>query len=328
MWATLAGAAFAALLVVIAFLRARRSFANAALAVIAIVSLGFAGYATLRGVPTGTTRLSAATPASNLPALSCIDDLAGDEVMAACERALFASPETIAAAVSYASARLARLNGTSDPSSPEFASLRRSVERDRYGLHAYVLASTERCQPGDCATYRAIGDHTRVAANMDQHLYELTVARYAPVWTGGAPVPGGLPPTAATAPAAPLPETTAAAPVTMPTGRPNSIDYPTSSSIPPVSIMTPEPGAPGSAASKPTTSANAAVEPSPAPKPPGSHTLPHAKKPPATTAAQAQAQAPAPAPAAAPPKRTAPKPAAAPARAPVQLAPEDANADN
>ena len=42
---------FVALLVLIAFLRARRSFANAALALIALCSLGFAGYAALRGSP-------------------------------------------------------------------------------------------------------------------------------------------------------------------------------------------------------------------------------------------------------------------------------------
>ncbi|WP_022720807.1 hypothetical protein, partial [Rhodopseudomonas sp. B29] len=279
MWATLAGAALVALLVVIAFLRARRSFANAALAVIAISSLGFAGYATLRGVPTGTARIAAVPPASNLPALSCIDDLAGDEVMAACERALFASPETIAAAVSYASARLARLTSSADAATaPELASLRRSIERDRYGLHAYALASVDRCQPGDCAAYRALGDHSRLAANMDQHLYELTVARYAPAWTGGAPLPPGLPPTAAAPSAVPLPETAAVGPVTMPTGHPNNIDYPTASSIPAVSIMTPEPGAAGSAAPKSAVSANAAVEAAPAPRPAASHNLPHAKK--------------------------------------------------
>src|SRR5215831_11114184 len=42
-------------------------------------------------------------------ALSCLDELAGEAVEAACEKAVFASPEAVAAAVSYVTAKLALL---------------------------------------------------------------------------------------------------------------------------------------------------------------------------------------------------------------------------
>ena len=49
-----------------------------------------------------------------LPALSCIDDLAGDVVGQACEKVLFGSPESTAAAVNYTAAMLTRLTALGD----------------------------------------------------------------------------------------------------------------------------------------------------------------------------------------------------------------------
>ena len=49
---------------------------------------------------------------ASLPALSCIDDLAGETVLAACEKALFGSAESAAAAVSYAASRITRLTAS------------------------------------------------------------------------------------------------------------------------------------------------------------------------------------------------------------------------
>jgi hypothetical protein len=43
-------------------------------------------------------------------ALSCLDELAGEAVEAACEEAVFASPEAVASAVKYVTAQLALLN--------------------------------------------------------------------------------------------------------------------------------------------------------------------------------------------------------------------------
>jgi hypothetical protein len=325
-WAAVAVAAFFALLVLIMLLRAEKSVANGALAVITLAAITLAGFSAFRGqifAPGGGAALvtaQASEPtAKAMPALACIDDLAGDMVLAACEKALFSSPEAVAAAVSYASARLTRLTSLGDAAAaekrmtPDLARLRRSIERDRYGLIAYVLAAQDHCQANDCPAYRSLTDHSRIAANMDEHVYENAVTRYAPNW--------GMPSTAAAAPPAIglAAGTPALAGVTeAPSGKPTDIDYPTAASIPPVNIMTPEPAV---AAPKPApTVVVAPPATAHSPKPPHSAAhaappaaAPAAKKPP--MAAQASAKKPP-----APPK---PKPAA-----PVQLAPEAATSDN
>lgn len=195
MWATVAVAAFVALLVLITLLRADKSVANGALVAITIGAIGLAGYSAFRGFgSSGSSQASgeARDPiAKAMPALACVDDLAGDMVLAACEKALFSSPETVAAAVSYASARLARLTALGDVAAadkqmtPELTRLRRAIERDRYGLIAYVLSSQDRCQPTDCAAFRSLTDSSRIAANIGDHLYETTLTRYAPSWEIG-----------------------------------------------------------------------------------------------------------------------------------------------
>src|SRR5256885_2263231 len=82
-----------------------------------------------------------------------------------------------AAAVSYAAARITQLTTLGDVAAanktmtPELQTLRQSVERDRYGLMAYVLSVRDHCQPGDCAAYRSLTDHNHIAANMDERVY-------------------------------------------------------------------------------------------------------------------------------------------------------------
>ena len=259
-----------------------------------------------------------------MPALACVDDLAGDMVLAACEKALFSSPETVAAAVSYASARLARLTALGDVAAadkqmtPELARLRRAIERDRYGLIAYVLSSQDRCQPTDCAAFRSLTDSSRIAANIGDHLYETTLTRYAPSW-GGLPMTAagaGQVPAAPAAAALPVPGATPAlAGVTeAPSGKPTDIDFPTSASIPPVSIMTePAPAKPAAAAATNAKSAPAAKKP---PAPPAAAQA-------SATHNAAGAAAANPPPAKRPPAPPKPKPPA-----PVQLAPEEAPAEN
>jgi hypothetical protein len=226
-----------------------------------------------------------------LPALSCIDDMAGETVLTACEKALFGSPESAAAALSYAASQITRLTELGDVATadgnttPELQSLRRAVERDRYGLVAYVLAARDHCTPSACAAFRSLTDHRQIVANMDERVYDGLIARYAPLWNA--------PPAAPTGPVAGL------AP-TMPTGKPTNADFPSAASTPPVSIMTPEPGqAATPAAPRPPASAAAlANAPLPSPRP---------------------ASPTAPAPAAAKKKEAAPKSSRPPA--PVQLAP-------
>src|SRR5450432_3681522 len=149
MWLTLAAAGFFGIIVLITLLRAEKSVANGALTVITLLAVGIAVAATIRGFGPGGRGVSAETQSPQpmvaaLPALSCVDDLAGETVLTACEKALFGSPESAAAALSYAAALITRLRASGDVAAansnttPELLSLRRAVERDRYGLLAYV----------------------------------------------------------------------------------------------------------------------------------------------------------------------------------------------
>jgi hypothetical protein len=298
MWLTLAAGGFFGIIVLVTVLRAEKSVANGALTVITLLAIGIAVAATIRGfVPDSQQSASVETrtlqpmgPA--LPALSCIDDLAGDLVTTGCEKALFGSAESTAAAVSYAALQITRLTALGDVATanksmtPELQALRRAVEHDRYGLVAQVLAARDHCTAAECAAFRSLTDSHQVASNIDGHVYDGLVSRYAPLWN--APPP--------TAPVALL--------SSMPTGRPTNAEFPTAASTPPVSIMTPEPGtgsappaaarggAPGAAAPLPL------AHPTPAPAP-VSAKKPPAPKPP-RVAAPVQIAPAAPAPAAAP----------------------------
>src|SRR4051812_29077099 len=234
MWLTLAAAGFFALILVVTLLRAERSVANGALTVITLLAIGVAVAATIRGFAPDDAAVSRTAPALRsatlaLAALACVDDLAGETVLAACEKLLFGSADSAAAAVSYAATRITQLTNLGDVASanksmtPDLQSLRQSVERDRYGLMAYVLAVRDHCRPGECAAYRSLTDHNHLAANMDEHVYEGLISRYSASW--------GAAPAAAVAAVPPSP----------PTGKPTNAEFPTSASIPPINIMTPEP---------------------------------------------------------------------------------------
>lgn len=269
MWLTLAAAAFFGLILFVTLLRAEKSVANGALTVITLLAIGIAVASTIRTygpvAAAGTAAVAAAAPPmltgenSTLPALSCVDDLAGELVLTACEKVLFGSAESAAAAVAYAAARLTRLTSFGDVATanknmtPDLAALRRSVESDRYGLIAHVLLARDRCTPAECAAFSSLTDHSRIVANMDQQVYDGLILRYAPIWnapvTTGATMGAlaGLPPSVPTGP-----------------GHPVNIDFPSSSSTPAVSIMNPEPG---SGAAAPSGSRTPAAVASPPPRP-------------------------------------------------------------
>lgn len=299
MWLTLAAAGFFGIIVLITLLRAEKSVANGALTVITLLAIAVAVAATIRGFgPGGQSGSADSSPpqAMNvaLPALSCVDDLAGDAVLNACEKSLFGSAESSAAAVSYAASQITRLTAFGDVAAanknmtPELQALRRAVEHDRYGLMAYALMARDHCTPSDCAAFRALTDSHQIAANMDERVYEGIIVRYASTWN--APPPSAPAPVAALIPG-------------VPTGKPTNAEFPTAASTPPVSIMTPEPVAKPPAPKPPVATAAAPVPLSPPPGAPAA-TLAAAKKPPA------------------------PKPprAAAPASAPVSIAPPQAPA--
>jgi hypothetical protein len=301
MWLTLAAAGFFGIIVLITLLRAEKSVANGALTVITLLAIGIAVAATIRGFGPGS-RTASSEPRSSrqasiaLPALSCIDDMAGEAVLTACEKALFGAPETTAAALSYAASQVTRLTALGDVATanksmtPELQMLRRAVERDRYGLMAYVLAVRDHCTAADCAAFRALTDYHQIVVNMDERTYEGLIARYSPLWN--APPPTAQVPIAALGP-------------TMPTGKPTNAEFPTAASTPPVSIMTPEPGTAPTPAPRAAAAAPAANAPLPSPRPPASALAsakkPAAPKPARNAAAPVQLAPTAPAPAASAP---------------------------
>jgi hypothetical protein len=268
MWLTLAAAGFFAIILLLTLLRAEKSVANGALTVITLLAIGIAVAATIRGFgPGGVTASRDAGPSPqinvSLPALSCIDDLAGENVETACEKPLFGSADSAAAAVSYAAGRLGRLVAFGDVATanrnmtPELDALRRSIERDRYGLIAYVLAARDHCKPSDCPAFSSLTDHNQIAANMEEHIYDGLIARYAPSWNAPAATVAALPLGAS--------------------GKPTTADFPSAASIPPVNIMTPEPPLPGTPpASRPAPSAAPAT-----PRPAMAAVAAAPKKPPA-----------------------------------------------
>lgn len=282
LWLTLVVAAVAAFVLLATLLRAEASAANGALAVIALLAIGVAAVMALRGV--GAERTPAATAAvatpplvQALPALACLDELAGDPVQAACEGALFGAPDHVAAAVSYVAAQVARLKAL-DAEAPEAKALRKALQRDRYGLTAHVLAVRDGCTPSSCAAFRLFTDTNRIVANMTARSYDALVGRHLVVWSASAPeaaaagrVEGEVTPVAGLPPS-------------VPTGRRNTIDYPTSDSIPPVSIMSGEPAAGAAPAPAAPASASApapvarAPTPHPRPAPPAKR---QSKSPPA-----------------------------------------------
>jgi len=289
MWLTLAAAGFFAIITLITLMRAERSVANGALTVITLLAVGIAVASTTRE-PDSTARTDggnarAATPLPAAPALACIDDLAGDLVLQNCEKSLYGSAESTAAAVSYAAAMITRLAAAGDVATanksmtPDLLALRRAVEHDRYGLMAYVLLARDHCTPTDCVAFRSVADRQQLVNNMEGRSYEGLVTRYAPQWNA---------PPAQAQPAAGV---LAGVVPNMPTGKPTNAEFPSAASTPPVSIMTPEPTASATRSLAPA----ATGAPAPAVRPPAAVAASHAQapakkpaapkpKPPATTA--------------------------------------------
>jgi len=299
MWVTLAAAGFFAIVLLVTLVRAEKTVANGALTVITLLAIAIAVAATVRRFdPLATDAVlearSASQPVASVAALSCLDGLAGEAVEAPCERALFASADVAAAAVSYTAAQISKLAPNDDPAAqtPEQQSLRHTLERDRYGLVAQVLMARDHCTDTDCQTFRLFSDTSQISNNMRDHGYDVIINRYAAGWSGG----GAAPAVAAVAPAAPT------APGQF--GRPTTIDFPSAASIPPVNIMTAEPttapAIPPPAAAKPTPAPAANAQAAP-------HPLAPAKKP---AVGNASAAVPKPRPIT-PPQATAARPAQA-----------------
>jgi hypothetical protein len=270
--------------------------------------------------------------------LACLDALVGESVEAACEKSLFASPATVASASAYVGAQLTLLANMTTfgqrqgiKLEPMMAPLRRSLETDRFGFVAYVLAIRDGCTAQNCKTLSLFRDANRVRTNLTTAALERYLEHYAAAWS---------------APEVPLAEATQA-----PTGSAApaagqgprkivNIDFPSASSIPAVSIMNPEPTGPV----LPGAAAAAAANPNPASaqrharKPSSPNPNPAAPNPNATLAGQSGQPAVEPIwpepmpqgpPAQGPPAQgppTAPAPTAPATAGPVQLTPSSVNA--
>jgi hypothetical protein len=252
--------------------------------------------------------------------LACLDALAGDSVETACEKALFGSPASVASASSYVAAQLALFSSLAayaqrrgGDSGDVLAPLRRSLETDRFGFVAHVLAVRDGCSARNCKTLALFRDASRVRANLGADALDRYLDHYAALWGAGSD--------------GPVADATQAQPATPNGPAPHkivNIDFPTAASIPAVSIMNPEPSGPV----LPGVAAAAASNPNPPPA--GSSR--HARKPTASTAAAAAAANPGqsgastavepiwPEPMPAPPAAAA-QTASAPAAAPIQLTP-------
>jgi hypothetical protein len=193
-------------------------------------------------------------------AIACLEATNTETVEGACERAVFASPETVAAATAYISARLALLADANEYTARRdqtyestIAGLRRTVAADRYGLASQVLATRDGCTADTCDAFSLVYDDKRLRANLKDRLFDVTVARYATNWpTRTRPLASNSPPSSAPAPAALNPP------------GPN-VTFPSSQSIPPVSIMNAEPPA---APSPPPPPAQSAAQDDGTSKPP------------------------------------------------------------
>lgn len=278
MWLTIAAAGFFAVVLLVTLFRAERSVANGALTVITLLAIGIAVTSMMRasgiaGRGSSGDLKSSGQAAASLPALACLDGLAGESVEAACEKVLFASADSVAAGVSYTAAQVTRLAALGNTAAankvmtPELNALRRTIERDRYGLVAQVLTTRDGCTlSSPCPFFQSLTNSAQISSNMSEKLYDGFVGRYASSWSGP-------PAVASTGVASPAP--IAALGTVPPPGRPVSGDFPSAASIPPINIMTPESAAQGAqagqrpaepGASPPPRSAPAAViNPQPAP---------------------------------------------------------------
>ena len=259
-----AGAASAVFLVsiVLAIGKAGAAALIASLFRVAIVALGvYAGWVYLqraalqdqaaerRSLDERSAALMARAIAPGL-ALSCLDGLAGEAVEVACEKAVFASPEAVAAAVSYVMAQLGLLaEGTEHAERndtayrAELVALRATIELDRFGIVAHALSRRDGCTVERCDALMRLHDTSHVLANMSDGIFDEQVAKYTASWNSPShpkPAEAAGPAVAVVAPAAPI--------ATNPTPSPATVapryDFPSSRSIPPVNIMAPEPPEP------------------------------------------------------------------------------------
>jgi hypothetical protein len=119
------------------------------------------------------------------------------------------------------------------------------LQADRYGFLAQVLVTREGCTVTRCDGLERLSDPTRVRANLAERTFENLVARNAVAWANRTHAP--------------------LAATTIVPGA--NVSFPSAASIPPVSIMSTEPGGAAPAAAAPTPPHRPAAQPKAAPRP-------------------------------------------------------------
>jgi hypothetical protein len=188
-------------------------------------------------------QLSAQAIAVGSP-LACLDPLAGDAVEGACEKAVFASPESVAAATSYVAAQFGLLADMADYRNHGGADidrallpLRRALEADPFGFLAHVLVVRDGCTSGNCPALAVLHDPARVRTNLIAQTLDHFVDHYREFWGKASDLPVAA---VADAPAAAQAAANGADKHKVVV----NIDFPSAASIPPISIMNPEPKGP------------------------------------------------------------------------------------
>src|SRR5262252_8335931 len=293
-WVVVASAAFVLLLCVLALLRAGpegRSASMLALLLIIVLAGWWWGRdyvvardraAEQRALDTRAFELAARAFAPG-SALGCLDAIAGEALAGACDKALFATPEATAAAVSYVAAQLSLLASTRElarhgETAPGMLALRRALEADRFGVVAHVLAVRDGCAPDQCSAFAWLGDSSRIKVNLAERPFDARINTYAASW----PATAGR--ALASTPASPAPSAAARVP--------NNLYFPSATSIPPVNIMTAEPP---SAQRPPQATTGAAESATPTPPRRPSQTNSQARPPSSAAPARAAPVPPAPA---------------------------------
>jgi hypothetical protein len=186
------------------------------------------------------------TKALALPGLMCLDFTGSDLIENSCERLVFSGPGEISAAVAYISARLSLFAEESiyakhnaEAFKHSRAAVQRAAERDRFGLYSHVLRVEYGCRQVECDFFPMMQDPGRLKANLRERVFDALLNRYAVTWTdphvpqttGSPQAATQFPPRAATM---------------------RGLDLPSANgSIPPVSIMAPEPAVSSAATSTP-----------------------------------------------------------------------------
>jgi hypothetical protein len=186
----------------------------------------------------GELTAKALTPGSSL---ACLDAMAGDEVEAACGKDVFQSPANLATAIAYVAAQFALLSDMTAYADSGGAGidgalqrLRRTLEADPFGLLAHVLATRGGCSSVKCPQLKLLHDAGHVRTNLIAGTLAHFVEEYRSGWAK-------LPEMAAGGTAAVQPAASAQASAPARRRAKLNIDFPTAASIPPISIMNPEP---------------------------------------------------------------------------------------